>query len=473
MRSWGLAGWVLLVSALFASPGCKPQGDGPGEGSGGRPPLGCATDDGACSQNGDCCSGVCLAGHCFCLGGGLACETTAQCCSPGLCEDGMCNYASCRDEGLPCSLDGHCCGDLICDGNVCRPPRCAESGESCARGCCLGLGCDDDGVCTDACRSTGQPCANLRDCCSGYECTDGRCQVDCAPAGGACGQLPDGAVLGCCQGICQDGRCTACRTAGSACEAEGSPCCDGGTCTAGTCSCVPLDGACTYSSSCCDGTCVAGACSCLAKAEACSFDEQCCGDMKCREGVCAARTVGLHLDACEIDQDCHLDRPCTDGLCCSDQGGDCGSIEPWCCEGLVCLRDTRTCGACLPPGASCTIELECCSGACWNGACAQNLGESCAEVECRYGLTCGPREVCCYEPRIACEGDEDCCSDACEDGLCCLPPHSPCNSLQPFDPCCSGMTCQIPSEICCAAQQAPCDTDEICCSERCVDGKCQ
>lgn len=116
----------------------------------------------------------------------------------------------------------------------------------------------------------------------------------------------------------------------------------------------------------------------IAAGAACtSSDEVCVDGHFCAGGVCRAvtivRTAGQACDEATLTVCDPLARlACVAGTCQSTGSGTAGSmcgtgdlIEVISCnEGLVCHRDTMTCGAPKPAGAACETGIECDSGDC-------------------------------------------------------------------------------------------------------------
>jgi hypothetical protein len=220
--------WTALVSAL-ALAACTVDASSSAT-DGGR-----TGDSGVTSYPGDDASGDAASVACSSRSGAFSCgpgvcSRAIQACSAGLCEW----YG---DIGASC---GAC-------------PTCA-----CLRASSLNVStCDDDGHggITFALYAgvEGDPCKSDANC-ANAACTNGVCH--CLPAGSS---LPASGTNGCCSGWEQAGTCTA--QAGSPCTTR-VPDCNGGTCAAGSCTCVGPGGYCNLDTDCCAGTthCVQGQC---------------------------------------------------------------------------------------------------------------------------------------------------------------------------------------------------------------------
>lgn len=209
--------------------------------------------------------------------------------------------------------------------------------------------------------------------------------------------------------------------------------------------------------------------------EGCSIPEQCCGFLTGQAS-------------------------CDQVNCCRPQGVPCkiaegGPEQGDCCTGLTCSRETGTCGGTICRGVNqfCQNDFDCCTKACRDFKCAENLcakaGEACEEpaTPCCDGQ-CGPNKRCgCANENEACELDSDCCNGpgspislqcvADENGkFCrqdtCTPDEQPCQ----LDGDCCSLHCDTQQFLCgqpCQAVGADCQSDETCCTGQCgADGKC-
>jgi endonuclease I len=243
------------------------------------------------------------------------------CTTPADCDDGLfCN-------GAEDCVDGSCvAGTDPCPGQLCD-----EAGDV-----CIPLDCDNDGVC-----ESGEDCNN--------------CPADCisGTGGAACGN-----------GVCEAGDGEDCVSCPADCNGiqTGKP--------SGRFCCGATEG-------CGDSRCTTGGWMCTTEPQGTSY---CCGDF-----VCEGAEDGYN---CEID--CGAQPYCGDGTCDPDEDqcncpDDCGfppATEIDCTDGLDedcdgaadCDDPTGDCDAdpacaCLPRGAACTLDGECCSNWCHRGAC--------------------------------------------------------------------------------------------------------
>lgn len=247
-----------------------------------------------CSEDTDCCSGVCLDGRCPTqdeingqLFAGEPCSADKDCASYACASNipggpKTCQFlGGCRPAGEICSESWQCCsnldiseggGDMCLEENASEGVGCEahaieglsvcglntdpkEVGEICfdtegnkVHDCCPSDNCEETvtgvwrcsgGEGFDECREDGDTCQAADQCCSGICApvvtetgTELRCGASCIEADGLCTTNAD-----CCGGICSDG----------ICDEE-------------TSECTPLGAACTDSGECCSGSCIDGYC---------------------------------------------------------------------------------------------------------------------------------------------------------------------------------------------------------------------
>ncbi len=226
---------------------------------------GCPTG-GNCRLNGDCASGVCIAGMCqapSCFDGLMNGEETGRDCGGDECD------ACPIGEGCD---DGEDCMTMSCADGLCAPPGCTDGvmngdetgidcGGACPAGCLGGAGCVEasdcmslmcvmetcitelcvnemmDGDETDVdCGGTCVGCEDGLTCILDTDCLSRRCES------GTCTSCEDGVMNGDEIGVDCGGSCDGCAV-GHPCTADGdciSNDCDMGTCGAGLRSCRAL-----------------------------------------------------------------------------------------------------------------------------------------------------------------------------------------------------------------------------------------
>jgi hypothetical protein len=132
-------------------------------------PQACVDAQGYCTQNRNCCSGLCQNNACFagadtnsCLSLGSTCIQDDSCCSDNCLNDGM-GHTECAPQPQP--EGGLTCG---LPGSACTMPGSADPTECCFGACgiqslCIGNGGGGGGTCGGA----GAYCQYGTDCCSG------------------------------------------------------------------------------------------------------------------------------------------------------------------------------------------------------------------------------------------------------------------------------------------------------------------
>lgn len=330
----------------------------------------CSTLGGTCQGEEQCCQdGVtaCDGGTC-CHGVEESCSTDSQCCS-GRCRDGE---TCCSPPGSPCHNEGDCCtGELgDCTGVVNKTCRCLQPGQSCtsSQECCGTDVCVNGECKTGVCIAPQAACRDSLECCwSGSTiCSvpEFRC---CRANAGACSAQGD-----CCAGeTCQGGDC--CRAAGQTCNSN-TLCCPGLSCREGTCLPTCPLAAFPCGATCCGSYqhCVAGTCQCVPLQGACDpANNLCC---QSEETLCPASSLYGNARTCCRPQGGH----CSSGAdCCTKiedlkwsrdscgNDGICGGNDAYCGSDAQCVGGLRCIGLCVGPGQGfklCVQSSECPSG---------------------------------------------------------------------------------------------------------------
>ncbi len=447
---------------------------------------------GACTQNAQCCSGLCQGGFCqpltnVCRGSGNACAANTDCCSKS-CVGGTCSSAVsfCRQTSDSCFDNSECCSGKctksggnqngICkDTNVTGIGNCLVAGTVTA---CAGAGPCEQACCSRACGSVGaspgyKVCQNPSGChpvgelcqvnsdCCGWEGSPdpkaGAPQVcvknneadqygRCGPGGASCKEPGL---------ICKEGGDNSCSTANNCCETLGQPpnqncnnhpenCCrlDAlgiprcliryvGDCTQP----VPQGTECTSSADCCGKPCTfkdnLNKYTCDA---ACVADGgSCTNTQDCCGGACV-KQPGSTKGTCEVPT-------CTKKTC-ADYPGTCGQQSDG-CGGL-----TTNCG-------TCTLPQKCggggvpnqCGGTLCTAKTCPDLGAECGSVPdgCGNLLACGPcpdGTTCGGGGQAYKCGAASCLPKTCADqGVECGQTGDGCGNVITCDPCPAGTTC--------------------------------
>jgi hypothetical protein len=310
-----------------------------------------------CTAHNQCCNGLCqdVPGGCggegvpqCCVGSGVRCEETCDCCGTNSCVGGIC----CGNlQGLPCDEQRVCCDGFQCLGGTCQPATCLHTGDICNfdnNECCQDqvTNCEFSGDCGDftfprCCHPIGGTCASDCDCCAGAECRFGVCKD------AFCREIPD------------------------LCDPQGLPCCGSAECRqgflqVGVNQCCGLTGA--------DCTNLGLLSSSLGQPECCIVHELTCGPSgtceqcrrvgeTCQAGVNGDQTTGQH--------NCCLGSACVNGVCaqplgCQPSGGACQE-DSVCCPGRACSNG-RCVYVCSAEGEGCAFDdvqpnpLPCCGG---------------------------------------------------------------------------------------------------------------
>lgn len=302
----------------------------------------CVSDEAVCSQDEECCSGVCEDGSCrtlnsSCRTSGNPCESHEQCCSL-LCAEGVCSRQSsfCVQEGDICFSGAECCSQScevsadasvgVCGAAPKGPSNCSagmagslcDSCNDCCSRLCVPFGRYGQSVCAQAkgCRQTGELCSDDLDCCGGdpdaslpgagnVVCTKGsgeswgicRNALSCSPQGNVCHIQNYACGVSAASNKCcgQDENEGVCRLDG-----DGIP-----RCTGLGSSCQVLGDSCAMSEDCCEGLCLpsdTGALicqlsgSCLPLEARCTATSECCPEAKCVPNALAAFGTCLKVE---------------------------------------------------------------------------------------------------------------------------------------------------------------------------------
>lgn len=197
--------------------------------------LPCCEGMGPCDKTTGRCGGV------FCREADAACSNNFECCS-GLCRNSMCAAEVCAANGFPCESHDECCSEF-CDlakGGECSDSPCGLIGQPCsdASPCCEangGVCYVPEGAVTGVCSPCEGKLPNENDCGSDDQCCSGYCSPQIFQCANSCGGVGDPCEVGedCCEGICMNGQCDASGCSSGACEAA-ADCCSG-KCVGGQC----------------------------------------------------------------------------------------------------------------------------------------------------------------------------------------------------------------------------------------------
>ncbi len=358
-----------------------------------------------CDGNGACVgtgSGCEVLGWEDLFGSGLVCSESDPCSGPVLYEQAvnmcsawggrLCTYDELADresQGTGCGYDAErvwtiseCGEDAFWTGpgnpdNIGAIPKsCTDATDTAYVRCCA----DNFSCCPYMCQGNGcgTMCGGNDDCCDGYFCQAGVCELQ-EDLGDPC-QGPEQ----CPSGFCVDGYCcdTACEGLCEACNLPGQE----GTCSAQPNNTDPENDCATCQV--CNGS---KACKlavngtdpgndCVQQAQAsCAYDGQCAGDgtcrfwpdgTKCSNIVCSDHT---YYDADECDG-AGVCEPANNSDCCPYRcnvtGTECRnscSSNGHCCSDAYC--EAGTCVGKLSNGAGCNAPQECLSGFCTDGVC--------------------------------------------------------------------------------------------------------
>ncbi len=400
------SGFCDPTGATCATPTCTDgfrNGDEVDVDCGGAACPGCGTG-GACTDAGDCASGVCDPGSMTCAapscadgvsngdetgvdcGGGTcpACGPGDGCASSADCASGVCDPAtstcatpSCADavrngdetsvdcgggtcpgcgDGLPCA-GGSDCASGVCDASTstCAAPSCrdvvrngAETDVDCGGGTCPR--CADGEDCLRNRDCTSRVCEGSSLLCVAPSCTDARQNgdetgVDC---GGSCPGCPDG------DPCARDEDCASLVCDGTTLTCAAPTCTDGARngdetdtdCGGGTCPVCRTGDDCLLGRDCDSGVCGAGSHTCSAPS---------CTDGVRNDIETDVDCGGLGCPRCELGERCRRHTDCTTELC---SGGRCAEF-PSCAAILAAGASTGSGVYPIRPTAGAPFDVYC------------------------------------------------------------------------------------------------------------------
>lgn len=307
--------------------------------AGGTDNAGCASDNGPCNLDNDCCSHSCGVTHT---------------CQP---------QSTCRSEGDPCAVNADCCSDY-CPPDTKECPKvsnCFIVGERCTANseCCSGA-CADPGTgvktcqAVDGCTPIGDLCSSTSSCCSSTGAVNSSknqlcycvASSDCLAAGEICTR--DSTSQPCCVGQFGEGQFGAGQFNGFAGGDAGTGVGIGPGIGAGGAGAVDLCQPTSLGVYRCLGHIPFG--KCAPDSAPCSVPEDCCNQ------YCLPSPGGKYPFACQSK--------------CSGPGGPCTASRDCCnenappyatCSKGIC-ESTGT--SCKPLGLDCTSASDCCSAMC-------------------------------------------------------------------------------------------------------------
>lgn len=331
----------------------------------------------------------------------------------GMCTDAVCdpNKPTCDDNSLVvCNADG----TAIQTSTSCGSGTCDAAGEDC-NACEPGSKkCDGESVAT--CEPTGQtfestPCPGGKTCIGLGQCVECDGPEDCSALDAACKV-----------GVCGSGnRCVPGNAPnGMACDTNGRA----GTCSNGTCQCMPQCNGKQCGPDGCGGEC--GSCS-----QVCTSSGRC---VECENSgdcdatfACSSNKCACSRSTTECNGRCIPSSGCCTASDCTGRNTTCNGENKCVCEssrfrecsgGDGCVVSTGCCPG--ESGRSCTTsggaEGTCSQGTCAEAACSAACRDSlylpCSQ--CKGGTTCSVYEVC----TIDCSSNSDCPGGQCAGSQC-------------------------------------------------------
>ncbi|MBI5610661.1 MAG: hypothetical protein HY902_17425 [Deltaproteobacteria bacterium] len=429
----------------------------------------------------------------------VACLTSADCPTGGLCQQQSCVVSqTCKGNGdcaapmsvcdkaigvcAPCASDADCPGQK-CRDHTCVAVKLCKASKDCPGAVCLGAvgecaACYDSSDCGpgtacigNACKpllclapacaggksflckgdgggySAGKPCDDQNACTAGDSCDAGLCQL---------GQLID----------CSDSNpCTtdSCAADAGCQQVPGSGACDDGDactvqdqCAGGSCSGNPLG--CDDNNPCTLDSCSAGQCQHIGAAGTCDDGNACTTGDGCALGTCKGKTAV-----------CNDGNPCSQDTC--DKLEGCQStpiLAAPCDDGNGCtVADTCLGGVCVGIGTPCSDNNPCTDDGCGGGGCVHTPNQK----PCDDNDFCTSGDVCsagaCKGTVATCDDGDPCSNDACLSVGCQhLPNTATCDDANPCtvsDVCASGF---------CGGKPKDCSDGNDCTADACDAGTC-
>jgi hypothetical protein len=229
----------------------------------------------------------------------------------------------------------------------------------------------------------------------------------------------------------------------------------------------PCGTGCCQGLSCTNGTCQQG--TCKSSGTSCTQGDTCCEGTVCNSIDAICEACGQNGKLCELQTDCCNGLSCMNGSCqvpqtCSTQGQACGI---GCCQGLICNSFTQSCSTCGTANAQCGQDADCCS----------QQGYVCTNNSCQMPMACAGNGQ-------ACTTSADCCNKLyCQNNSCTAAPTCTviggtctANNIDPngYMVCCESASMDCPSGKCCIEhmyqmvanikchQSSDCCNNEVC-----------